>query len=189
MKYYTFDSAIGEFLHSGTAAVDPLETLAQGKRVYLLPAASTWISPGEKREGFAQVWNGETWEYMPDHRGKTVWKSSGESMTVTELGDVPAGYALTPPAKELTAADYDMAMEKFLYDTRAARGYTTREPDFYLNSTVARWSQDAADWVKFRDEVMLYALEVQNTFIVTGNAPSLTEFIAAMPEIKWSYGA
>ena len=188
MKYYTFDAETREYLHSGSAAVDPLETLARGRRIYLLPANSTWTAPEKNKSGFAQIWNGGSWEYIADFRGRTVWKSYDDSMTITELGDIPAGYSLSRPEKVLTPADYDLAMEKYLCDTRVARGYTTREPDFYFNSSVARWAQDAADWVKFRDEVMLYSLEVQNVFAATGKAPAMAEFLAAMPEINWSYG-
>lgn len=188
MKYYSFDAKTKEFMGAADAMVNPKESDIHGKTVYLLPANAAWQMPEADKDGFAQVWNGSKWEYVPDFRGRTVWKSYDDCMTITELGDIPDGYSLTRPKKVLTVADYDLAMEKYLYDTRVARGYTAREPDFYLNSTVARWAQDAADWVKFRDEVMLYALEVQNSFAATGNAPAMAEFLAAMPEINWSYG-
>lgn len=59
-------------------------------------------------------------------------------------------------------ADFDNAMESFLRQEREERGYTTREPDCYLTSQVARWAQDARDWVAHRDAVMEYALELIN---------------------------
>jgi hypothetical protein len=70
---------------------------------------------------------------------------------------------------------------------RSERGYTTREPDDYFGSSVPRWAQDAADWVKFRDEVMKYALHIINEYTDTGNAPTLAEFKAGFPKIEWTY--
>ena len=46
-----------------------------------------------------------------------------------------------------TVADYDKAMEDHLLAERSARGYTTREPSDYKDSTVPRWAQDASDWI------------------------------------------
>lgn len=187
MKYYTFNSTTGEFENSGIAVTDPRESVKQNKKIYLLPANATWQAPGENKSGFAQVWNGAAWEYIPDHRGETVWTSYDECVTITSLGEIPAEYSITRPEKAVTIDDYDMAMESYLAETRRARGYTTREPDFYLNSEVPRWAQDAKDWIKFRDAVMLYGLEVQNNFAATGNAPGLVEFIDNMPKIKWTF--
>jgi hypothetical protein len=86
-----------------------------------------------------------------------------------------------------TEADYDNAMEDYLRSVRSERGYTTREPDDYFGSSNPRWSQDAKDWVAFRDAVMTYALEVINTYTKTGNAPTLVEFKAGFPKMVWTY--
>lgn len=84
-------------------------------------------------------------------------------------------------------ADYDTVMEDYIRQVRVERGYTTREPDDYFGSSVPRWVQDAVDWMKFRDAVMLYGLEVQNTYTATGAAPTLAEFKAGLPKMEWSY--
>jgi hypothetical protein len=86
-----------------------------------------------------------------------------------------------------TPDDYDRAMEDYIREVRVARGYTTREPDDYFGSSNPRWSQDAKDWVAFRDAVMTYALDVINTYAKTGNAPTLAEFKAGFPRIVWTY--
>lgn len=86
-----------------------------------------------------------------------------------------------------TEADYDQAMEDYLRSVRSERGYTTREPDDYFGSSNPRWSQDAKDWVAFRDAVMTYALDVINTYTATGNAPTLAEFKAGFPKMVWTY--
>ncbi len=91
-----------------------------------------------------------------------------------------------PPAP--TLADFDAAMEEHLTDERFTRGYTTREPDVYLNSQVPRWASDARDWIAHRDEVMLYALEIMNAVEAgTREPPTLEEFKAGLPQIVWSY--
>lgn len=109
---------------------------------------------------------------------------------------VPDGYELKDGKWEkkwrvepiaYTEADYDNAMEDYLREVRYERGYTTREPDDYFGSSNPRWSQDAKDWVAFRDAVMTYALEVINTYTNTGNAPTLAEFKAGFPKMVWSY--
>lgn len=89
-------------------------------------------------------------------------------------------------AKPVDRADYDAAMEAHLRVERDARGYTDREPTDYLQSGVHRWRQDALDWVAHRDAVMLYGLSVINRFIETGAAPTLAEFKAGLPVIKWT---
>jgi len=88
-----------------------------------------------------------------------------------------------------TYADYDRAMESYLYDTRAARGYTDREPTDYATSSVTRWKQDAADWADFRDRVMVYGLEILNKFQAGEPVPTLEEFKAHLLtiEIHWTF--
>ena len=85
-----------------------------------------------------------------------------------------------------TMADYDAAMEAHLTSARVARGYTTREPDCYANSSNPRWKQDAADWIAFRDAVMEYGLAKMYEYTETGIAPALEDFKAGLPVIQWS---
>lgn len=84
-------------------------------------------------------------------------------------------------------ADFDAAMEAHLRTEREARGYTTREPDAYINSSVPRWAQDARDWVAHRDEVMAYALALINA-VESGQRqpPTMAEFKAGLPTITWT---
>ena len=86
----------------------------------------------------------------------------------------------------VSIADYDLAMEQHIKEACIARGYTTREPDAYLNSRNERWAQDAEDFIDFRDKVMEYGLMVQNEFVQTGKAPSLEVFKAGLPQIVWT---
>jgi len=87
-----------------------------------------------------------------------------------------------------TIADFDAAMEEHLREEREARGYTTREPDAYLESSNSRWAADAHDWVAHRDAVMTYALELMNA-VERGERepPTMAEFKARLPRIEWTY--
>jgi hypothetical protein len=86
-----------------------------------------------------------------------------------------------------SVADYDAAMEDYLRSVREERGYTTREPSDYLYSQVPRWAQDAKDWIAFRDAVMAYALELINAVDAGADAPTMEEFMAGMPKVKWNF--
>ena len=111
---------------------------------------------------------------------------------------IPDGYALSPgqtwlaqyrfaDASSPALADYDAAMEEHLFAERVARGYTTREPDAYLASSVPRWAQDARDWVLHRDAVMSYALALINAVEAgTQSPPTLAEFKSGLPCIEWT---
>lgn len=85
-----------------------------------------------------------------------------------------------------TYADYQIAMENHIKETRCARGYTTREPDVYKDSGVERWRQDALDFIAFRDEVLLYGLDVLNAYTAKKPIPSLEDFKKGLPKIKWT---
>lgn len=93
-----------------------------------------------------------------------------------------------PPPDDNPISQYDAAMEEHLRAEREARGYTTREPDAYLTSEVPRWRQDAEDWVRHRDSVMEYALDLMNAVEAgTRPPPTLDEFKAGLPSIVWTY--
>lgn len=85
-------------------------------------------------------------------------------------------------------AEYDAAMEEFLYSERAGRGYTTREPTLYIHSSNPRWKQDAEDWEAHIDEVMTYAQQLINE-VKNGTRPqpTLEEFKAGIPRVLWQY--
>ena len=91
------------------------------------------------------------------------------------------------PRRPVTFDDYDRAMEAHLDTEKAARGYTKREPSDYKGSGVARWAQDAEDWIAHRDAVMEYGLEVENKSKRGEPVPTLDEFEAGLPKIVWTY--
>ena len=186
MKEYLFDRMTGEFIREQETHLDLLESKKQGKNVYLISAAGTTTPPPEKKDGYAVIWNGTVWEQIEDHRGEIVWKNHTESMEIRDLGPIPAGWTHDQPGKPVEMADYDAAMEAHIAAARIARGYTSREPDAYLNSRNERWAQDAEDFIDFRDKVMEYGLAVMNEYAAIGKAPSLDEFKAGLPQMNWT---
>lgn len=121
-------------------------------------------NPPEQREGCRAKRDGYELE---DGKWETKWVY--EPLTVEEL-----------------TAIYDSAMEEHLDAEKAERGYTKREPSDYANSTVPRYKQDADDWTKHRDEVMLYGLDILNKAARGEPVPTLAEFKAALPVIHWT---
>lgn len=89
--------------------------------------------------------------------------------------------------ENMSPHDYDVVMENYIAEVRSQRGYTLREPSSYKDSAEPRWRSDAADWPPFLDAVMLYGLKVQNEYTATGKAPTIAEFIAALPKMEWSF--
>lgn len=151
------------------------ETLSTASTTYINPSAEIYAQygflpytedpPGSPDPGYHWAPDGYG---VSDGRAYRKWKQ----------------VANPPPALE----DFDRAMEDHLVRERSERGYTTREPDSYLTSSVPRWKQDAEDWVAHRDAVMEYALQVMNDYASTGIAPTMDEFKAGLPRIVWTYG-
>ena len=108
MQTYTFDERTGEFLRAEPAFLDPLESRAQGRKVYLLPASSTFTPPPAPREGFARLWNGKAWEQVEDHRQKQnehgeIIEDSGTAYWIPgDTWDSPARH-MAKPAEVLAA--------------------------------------------------------------------------------------
>lgn len=118
MQTYKFNADTKEYLYVEDAFRDPLESKAQGRDVWLLPADSTFSEPMEAKKGYAVCWNGKAWEYKEDHRQKRdkggmivegsgtpywlkgdTWESPARYMT--ELGELPEGAMLARPEKPL----------------------------------------------------------------------------------------
>ena len=107
--------------------------------------------------------------------------------TMRRMGYICVTICKTQKTLNDVLARFDAAIESYLYKTRAARGYTVREPSVYLTSSNIRWKTDAEDWVAFRDRVMEYGLSELNKAKETKKIPKMSEFMANMPTITWSY--
>ena len=142
----------------------------------------TKFDHAEKTPDKYRVVHGDPWtdEEGVEHEGDS-WEE------LDEYGKIILHYRQdeipTPPP---SISAYDDAMEAYLKGVRCRRGYTTREPDSYLSSSVERWAQDARDWVEFKDRVMLYALGVENSVKKGGEIPDIAEFLEGMPRMQWT---
>ena len=186
MLQYFYDEDTKEFLYADEAFIDP-QLSTQTKLVYIFSANTTTIQPLQPKNGYAVVFNEDKWEYVKDNRGLIVWKSYNECIQVKQLGAIPKGYTKTRPAKPITIEDYDKILEQHISNTCKQRGYTTRQPDVYLNSKNERWKQDALDFIDFRDECMNYGLEIENKYKNGQSVLTLKQFKQALPKIKWTF--
>ena len=107
------------------------------------------------------------------------WEENETDKTVTHIFQE---HKIEPSIEE-----YDQIMEDYITQTRMDRGYTTREPSAYANSSVPRFAQDAKDWQKFLDDTMLYSMKVRDDYSSTGIIPTIDEFKENLPKIVWTY--
>lgn len=63
MKAYLYDE-LKRYSGETDCQIDPIESQKQGKKVYLLPADSTFKNPLPEKDGFFVIFNGEDWEYQ-----------------------------------------------------------------------------------------------------------------------------
>lgn len=157
-------------LVNGSVQYAPNNILVDGV-IYAAPTAEQYLTAG--------------WKSIVDHR---LPPSEGYSIVADGWDEQPTKLIRIYRYEQIhrTEADFDAAMEEHIRRTREERGYTTREPSEYISSSVARWAQDAADFVRFRDEVMVYGLAILNEWKATGIEPSYDEFVANLPKIKWT---
>lgn len=104
MQAYIYDNDrfyVGEM----TCQIDPLESQAQGKDVYLTPANSTTIQP-TIIEGAKPRWTGTAWEQYPDD--KIVYGyTSNEDGTINYYGSNHLAEELQRIHKEVTLSFSD----------------------------------------------------------------------------------
>lgn len=63
-----------------------------------LAANSTITPPLQESEGFACVWDGESWGLKEDHRGKSIYSTTDKSLKEVEVvGEIEDGYTLLAP--------------------------------------------------------------------------------------------
>lgn len=68
---------------------------------YLIPGGCIDTAPPEPRDGHAARWTGEAWEYIPDHRGKTAYRTDdGSVVQIDRVGALSDGLTLEPRPSE-----------------------------------------------------------------------------------------
>ena len=91
--------AEGFYLCQTVADADPMQP-----ENWLIPAGCVDTEPPEVKPEQAAQWQPEskTWAYLPDHRGKTAYRTdNGQPETVEIVGELPAHLTLIAPPSEL----------------------------------------------------------------------------------------
>ena len=66
-----------------------------------IAANSTLIKPLEVKSGFSQVFTGNAWVYVEDHRGAKVYSTqTKEVKEITTLGGIPEGFVKESPTSK-----------------------------------------------------------------------------------------
>ena len=89
----------GFYLCQTVADADPMQP-----ENWLIPAGCIDTEPPEVKAGLAAQWQPEsqTWQYHPDHRGKTAYRTdNGQPETVETVGELPAHLTTIAPPSEL----------------------------------------------------------------------------------------
>lgn len=88
MQYYKFDPETKEYKGIRIPQIDPRETKLAGSPVYMRPGSNhTEIAPPPLTDKQAAVWNGTSWDVVPDHRGELRWDGSQQQVLIKTLGD------------------------------------------------------------------------------------------------------
>ena len=81
-------------LYLGLTQADP-DPLGGG---WLLPARCIEAEPPQLSDGRCARWNGAGWDILPDHRGRTAYRTdTGQPETITAAGVLSDGLTLVPP--------------------------------------------------------------------------------------------
>lgn len=131
-KAYMFDADTAYFVGESYAQIDPLETKAAGREIFIMPANSTETEPPPEKDGFKIKWNGSEWIYeeLPteneDQREKTKEEKENEIRATRN-------FYLFDTDKFLSIPDFPITEEeraKYRSYRQYLRDYT-KEEDWY----------------------------------------------------------
>ena len=98
MKLYKYDVNTKEYLGYMEAYLDPLETIKQGRDVYVIPPNFTTVKPEQPTDDSTVIFDGTQWITVEDNRGLKFYdKKNGKELVIGELGAIPEGYVLDKP--------------------------------------------------------------------------------------------
>ncbi|WP_213715526.1 tail fiber assembly protein [Cedecea lapagei] len=150
-----------------------------------LPANSCIDVPGERKKGFAICRKNDltAWEYIPDHRGETVYrKFDGDKITISTLGDYPSDVTTIAPVTVYDKWDG----EKWVTDISAMKKDDISDAELKRQTLLSEANNITADW---RTELTLGIIsDADKEKLIVW-----IEYIKAMkavdtstaPEIKW----
>ncbi|EKR6371670.1 tail fiber assembly protein [Salmonella enterica] len=158
---FNYDGETREYLSSS------VEYLPVGVGI---PANSCTDVPGEAKEGLTicRTVDFTGWEYVPDHRGETVFSTeTGESVIVSSPGDYPGDTTTLAPATP--------------YDTWNGSGWVTDTKAQHAADVKAAGQQKAALLAESQATISLWQTELQLGIISDEDKANL---IAWMKYIK-----
>ncbi|HIF4665126.1 TPA: tail fiber assembly protein [Citrobacter koseri] len=161
---FNYDGETREYLSSS------VEYLAEGVGI---PANSCIDAPGEKKEGFAICRTDDftAWEYLPDHRGETVYNiNTGEAVIVSLPGDY---------SEDTTTLAPDTP-----FDTWNGNEWVTDTEELHTAEIVAAERQKAALLVEAKAAISLWQTELQLDIISDKDKASLIEWLAYIKRLQ-----
>ncbi|EJK3496429.1 tail fiber assembly protein [Salmonella enterica] len=136
-----------------------------------IPAFSTLTIAPEPEKGFAYIWNGLSWDVVPDFRGMTAYiKESGEVVTVSDIGELAETLTLIKP---LTPFDKWDGMQ-WVTDTEAKYAAAITQAENERQRLLKHADAVMLDW---RTELILG--EISDT-----NRAKLSAWLAYKNEVK-----
>jgi hypothetical protein len=173
---YNYDATSREYLSTA------VEYLAVGVGI---PANAALDAPLSAKARFAVCRNvtGQTWEYIHDSRGETVYDTaSGERKQITELGDYPANVTTLAPATP--------------YDVWNGSAWVTDE-SAQKTALIAEAEQSKTQRLKeAKESISMWQTELQLGIISDDDKASLVKWLeyikgvqavdtASAPDISW----
>jgi len=137
MQIYHYHPVTHGFTASGLADASPLEP-----GVFLVPANATTIQPPSVAANQAAVFNGASWEVVPDHRGEVYYLADGSQHTITELGVTPP-VGSSPIKPEPTIEQIRAGMRVSAWQLR--RALTQLNLREAVEAAIAQSDQDTKD--------------------------------------------
>ena len=110
------------YTYSEPCGLDPLESQAQGKAVWVHPADSLLTPPPEPKDGHERIAKDDTWDYVENHIGREGYVD-GVYTRVAQYGPLPDGWSDTPPPP---------TTEELMHRLRSARDGRLSATDKYL---------------------------------------------------------
>lgn len=90
MYDYNYSKVINEYIDKTESKLDPLESRAQYKKIYLNPAFSTKKEPPELKENEVAIFQDDNWIIKSDYRKQKFYKKdTKEEIIITEIGIEP----------------------------------------------------------------------------------------------------
>lgn len=141
-KAYLFDADTSYFVGEGYAQIDPLETKAAGREIFIMPSNSTETEPPPEKDGFKRKWNGSEWIYEEIQTEKEEQREKTQEEKENEIRAIRNFY-LFDTDKFLSVPDFPITEEekgKYREYRKYLRDYT-KEKEWYEHSpmTFEEW--------------------------------------------------